>query len=348
MASIYEVAKEAGVSTSTVSRTFRTPNLLRRETEKKVLDAALKLNYRPHRARSSAEPVPAASESLNDYNLGLIFLSLYGDTLTSNEFYGPVLAATAQEASDLGMNLVVNTTSPARIITEPPKIVRDRSVDGLVLTGTIDVDIINHFRDWQTPIVVIDNPDPTGCHDTIITNSFNGAYESTAYLLKRGHTHVGFVTAEEEHQSFKDRFRAYLAACYDFGCPVTPDMVLAVRPGTDGHEQIADYLRRSDRPTAIVACNDINACNVMIVCRYLGIEIPRDLSIVGFDDIERSRRLNPPLTTVSVDKEHMGRLAIRRLRSRLHDAAAGIEPEPPLMIVSPVTLIERASCRALA
>jgi len=347
MASIYDVAKEAGVSTSTVSRTFRTPNLLKRETEQKVLDAAQRLNYHPHRARTSVKPVAAVAESIEDYNLGLIFVSLYGDTLTSNEFYGPLFSATAHEASELGMNLVVNTTSPSRILAEPPKIVRDRSVDGLVLTGTVDIDTINLFKDWEAPLIVVDNPDPTGRHDNIVTNGFTGTYDATDYLLGLGHSRIGFITTVNSHQSFKDRFRGYLAACYDRGCPVDPENVVSVRPGANDFDQITEYLKRPGRPTAIVACNDVNARNVMTVRRTLGIDIPGDLSIIGFDDIDMSKSLHPPLTTVAVDKELIGRVAIRRLRSRLRDIGAGIEPEPPLTILVRSNLVVRASCRAL-
>ena len=103
-------------------------------------------------------------------------------------------------------------------------------------------------------------------------------------------------------------------------------------------------LTASDRPTAIVAANDMNAFAVLAACRTMGLGVPKDLSVVGFDDTTFSIHSYPSLTTVRVNKGQMGRLAVRQLLARIEEARTGATPLPSANFVVPVSLVERESC----
>jgi len=346
MNSIREVAKEAGVSTATVSRAFNTPELISSHTHKRVLEAADLLGYRPLRVRgrhvaSSTAPVRA------DSFIGFQFFGASAaDPLQANTFYAPVLAGAQVEAAAQGMHLLAHTTDRHQLTQELPKMVREQAVAGMLLVGTADAEILSSFLERVPQIVLVDHCDPTGRHDCVLTNGLAGAMDAVHYLFALGHRRIVFLRDDPYAPSFQDRLRGFVCAHFEAGRPVDPALVLTV-----SEDEILDTLgalwKSPDRPTALFAANDHLAYAVMQACRTLGLRIPEDLSLIGFDDIEFSAQTWPPLTTVRVQKEQLGRLAVRRLLDRLQAKDSSPEAMPPVTIEAPVSLIVRQSCRAL-
>jgi DNA-binding LacI/PurR family transcriptional regulator len=348
MPSIHDVAREAGVSTATVSRTFNTPGLLSEETHRRVLEAAEKLQYLPNRTRiqnrlnrveaSNAAPVAEGF-------IGFQFFSYSpSDVLQTNAFYAPMMAGAQAEAAALGMHLLLHTTDRHAMEQELPKMIRDRTVSGMLLVGTADPEVLGTFLEHVPDIVLVDNRDTTGKHDSVVSDGFAGTMEATNYLFGLGHERVGFLTDDPYAPTFQDRLHGFVSAHFDAGRTLDPNLILRAQPVEYLVPVIAEYLNRPNRPTAMIASNDMNASQIFQACRELDINVPNELSVIGFDDIDVSAQLWPPLTTVRVNKELMGRLGVNRLCSRLKAQDGSVEAMPVVTIEVPVSLVVRQSC----
>jgi len=358
MSSIHDVAREAGVSTATVSRTFNTPGLLSEQTHKRVVEAAKRLNYLPNRARvqnrlrlsKGDNGLQQASQaSTQETFIGFQFFSYAsGDTITSNAFYAQIMAGAQIEAASLGMHLLLHTTDRHAMQIELPKMIRDRTVAGMLLVGTADPAVLSSFLEHVPEIVLVDNRDSTGRHDCIVSDGFAGTIEATKYLFGLGHSRIGFITDDTNAPTFQDRLHGFVCTHFDAGLTVNPSLVLRIDHRSFPVQAIAEYLARPNRPTAIVTSNDMSASHVLQACRELDIHVPSELSVVGFDDIDLSAQLWPPLTTVRVNKELMGRLGVSRLQARLQAHDSSPDAMPPVTIEVPVSLIVRQSCCKLS
>ena len=350
MHSIREVAKQAGVSTATVSRAFNTPELISTTTHKRVLEAADRLNYRPLRARqrASASAVIAEAAATDEAFIGFQFFSASpNDLLQANAFYAPLLAGAQVAAAERGLHLLVHTTDRHQLAQELPKMVREQTVAGMLLVGTADPEILSVFLERVPQIVLVDHRDPARRHDCIVSDGLGGAMAATKYLFDLGHQRIAFLRDDASAASFQDRLRGFACAHFEAGRTVDPRLVVTTSSEENIPGALHDLLASPERPTALLAANDTQALAVMQTCRTLGLSIPEDLSLIGFDDIDFSAHTWPPLTTVHVPKEQIGRLAVTRLQERLRAADNSLEAMPPVTLEVPVSLIVRQSCRAL-
>jgi len=357
MVSILEVAKQAGVSTATVSRTFSTPGLLREETCARVLETANRLNYRPRRGRADKSSNGKSTQGQKPVIADTIGFQFFGqeesDLVGSNQFYGPVLAGVQQEAANLGMHLMMHATHRYELLERLPKMIKEKSVSGLLLVGSADPKVVDTFAQHVPHIVLVDNLDETGRFDCVIPDGFRGMYGATKYLIELGHRKIGYYVDSSPSPTFKDRLHGYICAHVDAG--LTPGPQLVVPEDRSAHVAvICEYLSSPNRPTAMVAASDWLALDLVKACSLIGLKIPQDLSIVGYDDIEISAMTDPALSTVRVEKELLGRLAVRRLvhhierdarnLSRAHAIPVGSRhKELPIHITVPVSLIKRQS-----
>jgi LacI family transcriptional regulator len=301
------------------------------------------MNYRPRRS-----PVARAAP-LDDFIGFHFFASSKSDTLRDNTFYAAVLAGAQAEAAAQGVHLVLHTSHPGQIAQELPKMVRDRTVAGLLLVGigADDASVLKAFSDYIPHIVLVDNHDPTGRHDSVLSDGAGGAFAATQHLFSLGHRRVGFLLSDSRVKTFRDRLQGYLGAHYEAGIPIDPSLIMPMEGLEDVYAHLTPYLVSPDRPTALLASNDLAASAVMQICRHLSIEIPNALSLIGFDDLGFSSHTFPTLSTVKVDKEALGRTALRLLRTRLRSDTPDAN-DPPHSLVLPVSLILRQSCRAMA
>lgn len=334
-----------------MSRTFNTPELLNQQTKARVLEVAARLNYHPQASRTRmtrSHRLPATQETTIGFQF---FAAEESDTLGVNAFYSPVLAGAQAEAAALGLNLLVQTTSRHQMASELPKMIREQAVAGMLLVGTADPEILTAFMEQVSQIVLVDHRDSTGQHDCILSDGFRGMLMATRYLLEIGHRRIGFLLGDVRADTFQDRLHGYLAAHFEAGLAVAPEAVIsfAAEDFHNGrfHDHVAACLQGPFCPTALVTANDDYASSVMAVCRRLGMAIPEDLSLIGFDDVDFSAHTFPPLTTIRVNKESLGRLAVRHLYARLQRERQQLAPEPPIVIEVPVSLTLRQSCRPL-
>ncbi len=348
MNSIREVAKQAGVSTATVSRAFNAPELISAPTHKRVLEAADRLNYRPLRARQRvAAPVETAVPTDEAFIGFQFFGASPSDLPQANAFYAPLLAGAQVAAAERGLHLLVHTTDRHQLAQQLPKMIRDQTVAGMLLVGTADPEILTAFLERVPQIVLVDHRDPTRRHDCIVSDGLGGAMAATKYLFGLGHRRIAFLRDDVSAASFQDRLRGFVCAHFEAGRAVDPRLVVTA-PLDEFTTTLQELLALPERPTALLAANDTQALVVMQVCRTLSLSIPDDLSLIGFDDIEFSAHTWPPLTTVRVEKEELGRLAVTRLQERLRAPENSPEAMPPVTLEVPVSLVVRQSCRPLA
>ena len=336
MSSMQDVAKEAGVSPATVSRTFRTPEATAMQTRQRVLEVAERLNYRP---RLCAE-IPAAAW---DRSSALGFLiSVTNCNSGIDPYHAGVLTGAQEEAGRHGLHLIVRTVfRHQRSLKEP---IEWRSVvAGALLVGDALPDVIAACAP-DLPAVLIDDSDRSGPYDRVMTDSFYGALAATRHLISMGHRRIAFVLNASEARSFQERLRGYRHALWDAGIQCVPEWVLTVPGGECLTSHLEPLLKCGCRPTAIVAASDLNAFAIMAACHRLGLSIPGDISVIGFDDISLSAHSHPPLTTMRADKEQVGRLAVRRLLDRIEERKEQNTGSPAFRVVVPAYLIERDSC----
>jgi LacI family transcriptional regulator len=312
-----DIARASEVSASTVSLVLRNKPGIPEETRRRVLAAAEALGYR----RSGPPgPSPAAPDL---QSIGLLVKSDAGVAPNANPFYSQVLAGIEDACRTRHVNLLYATlpVDEANRATGAPRfLATGPSVDGLLVVGAlVDAGLHDLLGGGQVPLVLVDAytapPVYEGVYDAVLSDNFQGAAAAVTCLLEHGHVHIGMVGGgDDAYPSLKARRHGYRHALRAAGVPVeyTADCMLEAAEGT-----ARQFLLAHPQITAIFACNDHAALSVSRVAQSLGRRIPDDLSLIGFDDIDLAAHVQPPLTTMHVDKVAMGRLAVQLLEARL-------------------------------
>lgn len=333
-----DVARESGVSLSTVSLVLSDKPGLPPETRMRVLDAARSLGYR-------LKPANALTSGLLLKTIGLIVKAQPEDVPQSNEFYSHVLAGIEAACRQLNLNLLF-ATMPVDIDNRPvqiPQLLQKGTADGLLLVGAfLDETLIHVLGERPTPVVLVDGYSDNNQYDAVVSGNFEGAYQATCYLLEKGHRHIGFVGGHNQaYPSNLDRRRGYRHALMDHQIPdeYFADCRVHIQ---DASQAAAALIKNNPQITAIVGCNDEAAIGSLRALIEMDCHVPGDISIIGYGDINLAANVNPPLTTMQVDKVQMGRLAVQLLINRALLPEAGLVTA----VVRP-RLVERMSVRMI-
>ena len=211
-------------------------------------------------------------------------------------------------------------------------------IDGAILVTPTVVD-----HDYRIPVVAVDPHTGPSDLPTVDSDNLSGAMAATEHLIRLGHRRIGFLGGREDLESARMRAEGYRRSMAAAGIPLDADLM---RIG-GYREEMADLparelLTMAQPPTAIFAANDLSAIRTMEVARSLGLRIPEDLSVIGFDNVPESALTTPPLTTISQPIQRMGFEAMKLLI----DLIDGTEvPDPHRQL--PTELVERGSCRAV-
>ncbi|MCB0172852.1 MAG: LacI family DNA-binding transcriptional regulator [Anaerolineae bacterium] len=330
MANIRQVASEAGVSITTVSRVLNNKPGVGEETRQRVLAVAQELRYH------SSNHLPASHPQVT--HLGFLNPT-FPQEITSNAFYADVLHGVEQICRELHINLSFNTLNYAGSqLRAVPSSIKDNNISGFfVVGGRIRQEVIAALEaSTLSPFVLVDNYFPECGWDAVMVDNFRGIRLSTEYLISRGHRHIALIGGPN-HASIVERRLGYQETMQRH--QLTP---LIVTPPylsyEDGEWGVTEILRQAPHTTAIVCSNDEQAVGALRTLRELGYSVPKDFSLVGFDNINMVQFTNPPITTVCVDRVTMGQVAVQLLLDRIKF------PDRPVMKVTMgVKLIERAS-----
>ena len=281
-------------------------------------------------------------ERKKTFNLGYIFWGSY-EEIVKISYFAHFIQGAEQEATKHNYHLLISTYTGVEPDGKPrlPKIISKEKVDGVLVEG-IDIAAFRQVA-RVIPAVIISNylrlsyeENSLDDIDIVISNDEHATISSLKYLYSLGHRKVGFFCQTLRHSSFHNRFRGFNAGVKIFGMETKPEWV---SESGGAQESVAKILAGEERPTALVAGNDAYALEALEWCRKNDIRVPDDVSIIGFDDIEGSVWSNPPLTTVRVMTEDMGRCAVRRLIEKIEDPST---VSTHILIGS--TLVIRESC----
>jgi LacI family transcriptional regulator len=324
---IADVALLAEVSKTTVSHVLSGKRPVAQSTRKRVEEAIEELGYRPD----------GLARSLRSRRSHMVALMIPDIT---NPYY-PLLARGLEEGIGGGYRtFICNTDGAADREKEFLEEVTDRMVDGIVIDSfMMSPDKIRAVVGGRTPIILIGTTvmDAPG-FDAVHSDDEHGAFDATMHLFRLGHRRVGMIQGPPGAGG--GRNEGYLRALDEASAPLDPDLVASdewTRPGGTGAAR--RLLQRPNRPTGIFCANDLMALGAMDAASELGLDVPGDIAIVGFDDIEAAGMVTPGLTTVSNPAYETGRLAGIMLRERMTGRYSGT----PRTVTLPSRLIVRAS-----
>jgi LacI family transcriptional regulator len=331
--SIKDVAREAGVSTTTVSYVLNQnpTQTISPETTERIWQAVRALNYVPNlNARS------LTSQKTNLIGVVIPQTEPGKEFMFANPFYGELLSAIEYTARRNGYHLLLSGPEPDQSYIN---IARNRSVDGIIIVGSYPSKSLNELHELAVPVVLVDTYVKDEVFHTIGIDDRLGGLLATRYLLEKGHRRIAFVSGSVSEQGvIQKRFLGYMDALNEAGIAMDEKSLYLGTVSYDFALSVPEEMqRRGNRETAAFTTADILGMGLVKGLRRLGRRVPEDLSIVGFDDLDLSRMSDPSLTTVHQDIAEKGRCAVQMIL----DAADGNADKQECIL--PIRLIERES-----
>lgn len=342
MAKLRDIATASGVSVAAASLALNGRDGVSDETRRRVVAAAESLGY----VRRADRPRRPARGFLG-FVIEQLPFPVFADI-----FYGEVVHGIDEEAHELGFSTgftVVQGERPVEARAKVRQMLQGNRVRGLIVIGGSNLidELVRELARQPVPLVLLDNYLLDLPLDGVEMDHKVGGYLATRHLIELGHREIGFIAGPAKYRTLGDRADGYRRALGDAGLPIDPELIAVpsgASGGKKGYHEMRDLLARPRRPTAVFAVSDKAAFGAIDAVREAGLRLPADLSLVGFDDVHEASLLDPPLTTISVPKRLMGRLAVRVLADRLGIAAEGaFSIASPAKVVVPVGLVVRGS-----
>ena len=325
-ATINDVAREAGVGIGTVSRVVNNGPRVKPATRERVRAVIDKLQYKP-------DPIARSMISKRTNSIGVIV------PFFTRTFFMEVLRGVEMVNARLGRELVLySVETDAQRDHYFSELPMHRKVDGLLIVSLPPDDEVScRLKDSGLPVVFIDAYSPM--FTSLVVNNVEGAYQAVKCLIEKGHRRIGFINGEIEG-NFKfnqanDRLIGLHRAFGETGLLFEPGLVLTSEWNRMGGKQAAlQLLSQQKRPTAIFAASDMQAVGVLEAAKELGIPVPEQLSVIGFDGIEISELLE--LSTIQQPMQEMGEVGAARLMELIDNSA-----QKPELIRFDTRLVER-------
>jgi LacI family transcriptional regulator len=328
---IRDVAREAGVSVATVSRVVNATGEVTEATERRVREAVQQLDYVPHGGARSLT-------TRRTHVIGVVLPEMYGD------FFSELIRGVDRTARIAGYHVLVSGSHSDRAETEAVLQALHGRVDGLVLMmpgpglGRLDRSLPR-----RTPAILLNGAGATA-HPTLRVDNRRGARLAVDHLLDLGHRRIAHVSGPETNADAAERLLGYREALAARG--VAPEARFELPGDFQEESGYAAGLRLAElvpRPTAVFAANDAMAIGCLAGLRSRGLEVPEDLSLIGFDDVPNARYLTPALSTIRVPIAEVGSRATERLvRMLTHPTEEDVEDE----VVVPTLSIRESTLAA--
>ncbi|HWR16892.1 MAG TPA: LacI family DNA-binding transcriptional regulator [Terriglobales bacterium] len=327
MATIKEIAKKAGVSTGTVSNVLNGLATVREDSRKHVLKAIDELGYQPS----------LLGRALRKDQTNMIVMVVPDIT---NPFFPRAVRGAEDVAFEHGYRLVLcnsdnNSTKESTYLRE----MRTYRPAGLIIVPADlnqGLDQAKAFLKSGAGVVYLDRIPPKWKGDSVTSDHEAGAYAATEHLIQLGHERIATITGPLSGTSALARLQGYRRAMKSARLPIPPTFVLEAEFNKSaGHEKAVQLLQSRTRPTAIFAGNDLIAIGVLAAVHEAGLECPRDVSIVGFDNLDESDMTQPTLTTVDQFAYQLGAQASQTIVDRMkhkRNAACQVVLSPELRV----------------
>lgn len=319
---IKDVARQAGVSTSTVSLVLNNkPVSISQQTRSAVLAAARELDYRPNQLAVSL--VTQKSKTL-----GLIIAD------NSNLFFAQLSKHIETAANAAGYTLIYgNSNDSVRADLHYLHIFGDRGVDGIIISpsafGTPDEywSCLSFIYSLKLPVVFVDRSMEESNLPSVLPDNFTGGYIATRHLLDQGHRVIGCCTGPSNLNSSVQRLNGYRKALDEYDVPFNPALIYQGDFTTESGQKALPYLL-GQNVTAVFAFNDMMAFGIYKEMHSYNLSIPGDLSIVGFDDIFFAELIQPPLTTVAQPIAEIASAVVEKLVNQIENPSREITAVP--------------------
>ncbi len=306
MPKIIDVAKRANTSISTVSRVLNGSAKVKKETKDRILEAIEELGYKP---------LTRKEEVRKTNTIGLIVPDI------ENPFFGKMAKAITGIANDYDYNILLLNVEGIKSEKEMLINSIEEKVDGIIYTSSYRCEeIIKKAKIDQFPIVVMDREIRNIKVNTVSVNNEYAGFVAAEHLLKLGHRKIAFIAGPESMQVSVQRQIGYERALQTHGIDVDTSLILhGDFKMESGYKTMKKLLHTNQDISAVVAANDLMAIGALNYANYKGLKVPRDISIIGFDDIELASSITPKLTSVSYPLERMGELAMQSILSQIEE-----------------------------
>ena len=304
-----DVANEANVSIKTVSRVINKEPNVSMKTAAKIEKVIQRLDYQPNAfAQSLARSTPK-------------IISLIYDTPSPN-YISHIMEGVLSFCYGAGYEVIIHPLkfNEPGFLDRTEHFIKKSRLAGLIITPPYSdhkpfIDLIERFN---LPKILVSSGLNIAKKDLIKTNDEEAAFEMTNFLLSQGHKRIAFIKGHIAHLCVNDRFRGYTKAMTSHGMKIDESLIQNGTNSLSSGVQCAEnLLSQSERPSAIFASNDEMAAGVINVAYKKGLRIPKDLSIVGFDDSPMTQMITPPLTTIRQPLDLIGRKSAEKLIDRL-------------------------------
>jgi LacI family transcriptional regulator len=330
---IKDVAQLSGVSPMTVSRVINESDRVSPDTRRRVEQAISKLGYVPSRL----------ARGLSGQRTGTLAVIVPD---VANPFFTLIVRGAEEVARRGGYRVILcDTRADLTIEREVIEEMLAHRVEGIVIAPVSDRSKthLRRLAKFGVPFVLIDRTVPGIESDVVLGDSLGGARRLVEHLIALGHRRIGMIVESDEVSTARDRRQGYEAALVTAGIPVDPALVAeATVDPAGGLEGMGRLLALEERPTAVFSVNNLVALGAIEAVRRGGLEVPDDVALVCFDDIEYASRLYPFLTVMEQPAEMFGTLGTQLLLARIDGRGA----ERNRVVVLPADFVVRKSCGA--
>lgn len=316
MVTMRDVAREAGVSVSTVSHVINGTRYVSPELTRRVQAAMEKLDYQPNKVARSLR-------TKRTHMVSLIVSDI------SNPFFATIVRGAEDAAAENGFDLVVvdSDENPDKE-SKALEALLQKNLEGFIIAPTGELHKgLQRLLTRKVPLVFVDRKVSNIQTDSVLSDNISGAYKATNYLIQLGHTRIGIILGLEKTTPSQERFEGYKRALAEAGLPLREELV--VRGGfkmEGGEKACRKLISLTNPPTAILVLNNRMLLGVMRALRDTGFLCPQDISVVGFDDFEWMAMFDPPVTAVAQYPYQMGYQATKLLLSRIRERETKISP----------------------
>ena len=326
--SIKDIAKNADVSHSTVSRALHNSPLIALETRQRIQRIAREMGYTP-------SAIARSLVTRRTHTIGLVV------TTISDPFISEVVRGVEETALNNDYSVILcNCNAESERELASVRALQEKRVDAIIVTASrVGSLYVPRLEKLNIPIVLINNQQAGRYLHSVSTDNFVGGRLAGEYLLSLGHRRIAYLGIVPDAYASVERLEGCRAVLQEHGLDIHDDWLLSANGRADGGQAgVARLLRCATRPTAIFCYNDVTAIGALQALKAAGLRVPGDISLIGYDDIAFTVFIDPPLTTIAQPKYTLGRRAMELTLALLN----GQEEAGDIVLVP--HLIERASC----
>ncbi|MBN1838343.1 MAG: LacI family DNA-binding transcriptional regulator [Spirochaetales bacterium] len=321
---IKDIARRANVSIATVSLVLNGKPGVSQPTRQKILKIARELR--------DELPGTMYGRKVPKGTIKFLKIARHGHTINRDHdvFIADYIEGLSREAQANAYNLEIIPFTTEHVDTIVESMRKAHGIGLVVLATELSYENVLAFARLDCPVIVIDSYYEFVDLDFVDMNNADSVFQIITNLVRNGHREIGFLRSPIEVQNFRLREAAYESSLAYYGIPREERFIFSVDSTFDGayRDTLALLEREVDLPTALFASNDIMAYGCMKALKESGLRIPQDISLIGFDDLPMSAMMDPPLTSMLVNKRRIGETAMKLMMSRLES-----DPQMPAMKV---------------